>query len=114
MKQKIVYVPLAADILHEGHLNILKIASNYGKVIICGNEKFLSKKIQMGYNYIKQNKEKYNFIFELNTNFIIDSNYINKCIEHINNYDIIGSSSYISYSLNTKEMIINTTKKITS
>ena len=31
--KKIVYVPLAADILHEGHLNILRIASNYGKVI---------------------------------------------------------------------------------
>jgi phosphoenolpyruvate phosphomutase len=34
MKKKIVYVPLAADILHEGHLSILKIASNYGKVIV--------------------------------------------------------------------------------
>jgi len=33
MKKK-VYVPLAADILHEGHLNILKIASGYGKVIV--------------------------------------------------------------------------------
>ena len=32
--EKIVYVPLAADILHEGHLNILKIASGYGKVIV--------------------------------------------------------------------------------
>jgi len=32
--KKIVYVPLAADILHEGHLNILSIASNYGKVIV--------------------------------------------------------------------------------
>ena len=32
--KKIVYVPLAADILHEGHLNILKIASSYGKVIV--------------------------------------------------------------------------------
>ena len=32
--EKIVYVPLAADILHEGHLNILKIASSYGKVIV--------------------------------------------------------------------------------
>jgi phosphoenolpyruvate phosphomutase len=34
MKKKIVYVPLAADILHEGHLNILRTASNYGKVIV--------------------------------------------------------------------------------
>jgi len=32
--KKNVYVPLAADILHEGHLNILKIASKYGKVIV--------------------------------------------------------------------------------
>jgi phosphoenolpyruvate mutase len=32
--KKIVYVPLAADILHEGHLNILKIASKYGKVFV--------------------------------------------------------------------------------
>jgi len=33
-KKKIVYVALAADILHEGHMNILKIASKYGKVIV--------------------------------------------------------------------------------
>jgi phosphoenolpyruvate phosphomutase len=32
--KKIVYVPLAADILNEGHLNVLRIASNYGKVIV--------------------------------------------------------------------------------
>jgi phosphoenolpyruvate phosphomutase len=32
--KKIVYVPLAADILHEGHLNILRIAAGYGKVIV--------------------------------------------------------------------------------
>jgi phosphoenolpyruvate mutase len=32
--KKTVYVPLAADILHEGHLNILRIASGYGKVIV--------------------------------------------------------------------------------
>ena len=29
-----VYVPLAVDILHEGHINILKIASKYGEVIV--------------------------------------------------------------------------------
>ena len=31
---KKVYVAFAADILHEGHINILKIASSYGHVIV--------------------------------------------------------------------------------
>jgi len=34
MKHKIVYVPLAVDILHSGHLNIINKAKKYGKVII--------------------------------------------------------------------------------
>ena len=33
-KSKKVYVTLSADILHEGHINILKIASKYGKVTV--------------------------------------------------------------------------------
>jgi len=33
-KNKIVYVPLAVDILHSGHLNIINKAKNYGKVVI--------------------------------------------------------------------------------
>ena len=32
--KKTVYVPMAADILHEGHLNVLRIASKYGRVIV--------------------------------------------------------------------------------
>ncbi len=31
---KIVYVPMGADIIHSGHLNILKHAQKYGKVVI--------------------------------------------------------------------------------
>jgi phosphoenolpyruvate mutase len=34
MKEKIVYIGLAADILHEGHINILNIAKKYGTVIV--------------------------------------------------------------------------------
>jgi len=34
MKKKIVYVGLAVDIIHEGHINILKTAKNYGDVIV--------------------------------------------------------------------------------
>jgi len=34
MRKKKIYVGLAADILHEGHINILKLADNYGDVIV--------------------------------------------------------------------------------
>ena len=34
MNKKKVYVGLSADILHEGHINILKIANSYGDVIV--------------------------------------------------------------------------------
>ena len=34
IKKKIAYVPLAVDILHKGHLNIIKIAKKYGVVVI--------------------------------------------------------------------------------
>ena len=34
MNNKIVYVPLAVDILHSGHLNIISKAKKYGKVVI--------------------------------------------------------------------------------
>ncbi len=33
MENKIVYIALSADILHEGHINIINTASKYGKVI---------------------------------------------------------------------------------
>jgi len=33
MKKKVVYVALSADILHEGHINIINTASKYGDVI---------------------------------------------------------------------------------
>ena len=32
--RKKVYVGLSADIMHEGHINILKIANSYGDVIV--------------------------------------------------------------------------------
>ena len=33
-KNKKVYVALSVDIIHEGHINILKTAYNYGDVIV--------------------------------------------------------------------------------
>ena len=32
--QKTVYVPLAVDFIHSGHLNVINIAKKYGRVII--------------------------------------------------------------------------------
>ena len=34
MKKKVVYVGISADILHEGHINILKFASKFGNVVV--------------------------------------------------------------------------------
>ena len=34
MKRKIIYVPLAIDILHSGHINILNKANKYGDIIV--------------------------------------------------------------------------------
>ena len=34
MKNKVVYVPMACDVLHSAHVNILKKAKKYGKVIV--------------------------------------------------------------------------------
>ena len=33
-KKELVYVPMAVDILHPGHINITKQAAKYGKVIV--------------------------------------------------------------------------------
>ena len=32
--EKFSYVALSADILNKGHINIIKVASKYGKVIV--------------------------------------------------------------------------------
>ena len=31
---KIIYVPMAADIINSGHLNIIRKAKKYGKIVI--------------------------------------------------------------------------------
>ena len=34
MKKKIVYISLSLDIIHHGHINLIKSASDYGKLIV--------------------------------------------------------------------------------
>lgn len=33
-KEKLVYVPMAVDILHPGHINIIKVSAEYGRVMV--------------------------------------------------------------------------------
>lgn len=33
-EKKLVYVPMAADIVHQGHINIIKTAAAYGEVMV--------------------------------------------------------------------------------
>ena len=33
-KNKIIYVPMGADIIHSGHLNIINLAKKYGKIVV--------------------------------------------------------------------------------
>ena len=33
-EKKLVYVPMAVDIVHPGHINIIKIAATYGEVMV--------------------------------------------------------------------------------
>ena len=34
MRKKTVYVPMVADIIHEGHINILNVSKKLGYVIV--------------------------------------------------------------------------------
>ncbi len=90
----------------------LHFFSNYGTVIMCGEEKFISKKIQLAYNYIKDHKSEYSYIFELNSNFIIKPEYIKSCIDVLDtgSYDIVGSKNFISYNPQTKDLCLESCK----
>lgn len=69
MKKKKVYVALSADILHEGHINILKIASNLGNVTVgLLTDKAIAeyKKLPLlNYNQRKQVVENIKFVTEV-------------------------------------------------
>ena len=86
--------------------------SNYGTVIMCTNEKYLSKKIQLGYAHIKSLGNDYNYVLEITSGFIINSEYINECIKKFKliNCDIIASSSYLIYDQTNKNLFMNYSK----
>ena len=54
--KKIVYIAFSVDILHEGHINILKHASKYGDVVVglLTDKAVATYKNLLNFNYQKE------------------------------------------------------------
>ena len=110
---KIVYVALSADILHAGHINILKIASSYGEVIVglLTDEAIASYK-NIPYLNFKQRK----VVLE-------NMRYVNKVIpqqtlDYVNNLNIVrpnyvvhGDDWKTGIQKKTRDRVLKTIKK---
>ncbi len=112
-KQKIVYVPLAVDILHSGHLNIINKAKKYGRLIIG----LLSDKAISEYKPLPSltYEERYRIVKSLkNINSIIKqdtwdySNVINKLKP---NYFVHGDDWKKGVQKKTRDNVIKLLKK---
>jgi phosphoenolpyruvate phosphomutase len=116
MKNKTIYVPLAVDILHSAHINILKKAKKYGKVIvglltdsaiaeykkfplITYNERY---KILEGIKYIDQIVEQNNWDYSINIK------------KYKPNFFIHGDDWKTGIQKNHRKKVINALKKINS
>ena len=55
-KTKLVYAGMAADLIHHGHINLIKKARKYGKLIVgvLGDEAILTYKRKPVYNYYQR------------------------------------------------------------
>ena len=112
-KSKIVYVGLSADILHKGHINILKTASSYGDVFVG----LLTDQAILSYKNIPYlDYEKRKVVVE-------NIKYVKKVIpqktldytENLNlikpNYVVHGDDWKIGVQKKTREKVIKTLKK---
>ena len=70
MKKKIVYVAMAGDIIHPGHINILKIAKKKGFVIVC----------LLTDNAVRSYKGKTFMLFEDRKKVLMSIKYVDKVI----------------------------------
>ena len=112
-KSKTVYVGLSADILHKGHINILKIASKYGEVIVglLTDEAIASYKNipHLDYNRRKkviQNIKYVNKVIPQNTeSYVPNLNLIRP------DYVVHGDDWKTGVQKKTRERVINTLKK---
>ena len=117
MKAK-VYVALSADILHEGHINILKKASKLGKVIVgLLTDNAINEYNQLNYSpytYLNGWSEVLSNIIDSSENIIqnnLDKIDIMENVKDLSeNYFIKGK--YNEINLFTRDLLIHLTQKV--
>jgi phosphoenolpyruvate mutase len=111
--KKIVYVAFSADILHEGHINILKHAAKFGKVIVG----LLSDQAIASYRQLPHLNYKQREIVLKNIKFV-DSVIVQKTLDYSENLKLIkpdfvmhGDDWKIGVQKTTRKKVINSLKK---
>ena len=113
MKKKIVYVGLAADIVHEGHINILKTASKLGYVIVgLLTDKAISSYKKLPYFDFNQRKiilENMKYVNEVIEQKTLD--YVENLKMVKPNYVVHGDDWKAGIQKKTRDRVIKTIKK---
>ena len=113
MKKNIVYVGLAADIVHEGHINILKTASKLGYVIVgLLTDKAISSYKKLPYFDFNQRKiilENMKYVNEVIEQKTLD--YVENLKMVKPNYVVHGDDWKAGIQKKTRERVIKTIKK---
>ena len=115
-KKQRILVDMTADIIHHGHIRLLKKASSYGKVIIALTKdaevkKFKNKKTILNYNQRKEILISIKYVSEvIPSKWIIDDYYLKK-----NKIDfLIHGNDNSNLVSKDKIKIFKRTKKISS
>ena len=112
MKKKIVYVGLAADIVHEGHINILKTAAKLGYVIVG----LLTDKAIASYKklpYLEYNQRKIILQNIKYVNQVVEQktlDYVKNLKSFKPNYVVHGDDWKIGIQKKTRQRVIKTLK----
>ena len=113
MKNKIIYVPLAVDLLHSAHINILKTAKKYGTVVVgLMTDKAISeyKKVP-----ILDYKERFEILSGIKfIDRIVEQNnwdYSENIKRYKPNYFIHGDDWKIGIQKNQRDKVIRTLKR---
>ena len=115
-KKQRILVDMTADIIHHGHIRLLKKASSYGKVIVALTKdtevkKFKNKKTILNYNQRKEILISIKYVSEvIPSKWIIDDYYLKK-----NKIDfLIHGNDNSNLVSKDKIKIFKRTKKISS